>query len=120
MEFEKVLEQISESLMNKASVNTVFGEPVEVQGKKVIPVAKVGCGFGGGGGGMDTAKQASESRRPQGGGGGGGGGFRAIPVGVIEITPTSTRFIRFGASRRLMAAVAIGILIGKIARRLRR
>jgi len=120
MEVQAILQQISENLMNKASVNTVFGEPVVVEGKKVIPVAKVGCGFGGGGGGMNK-RESTQDGRPQAGGGGGGGGFRAVPVGVVEITPNTTRFIRFGSNRRLIGAVALGILMGMVIRgRLRR
>jgi hypothetical protein len=35
-----------------------------------------------------------------------------MPLGVVEITPTRTRFIRFGEGRRLAAAAAIGLAAG--------
>jgi uncharacterized spore protein YtfJ len=42
--FDTLLERIHAG----ANVKTVYGEPVEAQGKTIIPVAKVAYGFGAG------------------------------------------------------------------------
>jgi Sporulation protein YtfJ (Spore_YtfJ) len=87
-----------------------YGEPVIVGEKKVIPVARVACGFGGGAGTAPLQRRNPDVPHPGGEGGGGGGGFAAMPVGGVEITPGATRFIRFGATRRVLGAFAFGIL----------
>ena len=64
----------------------VYGKPVKVGDRTVIPVARVfsagGFGFGSG----------SETPASQGEGGGGGGVVDARPVGFIEIGNDGTRF----------------------------
>ena len=67
-------------MQSKAGVKTVFGDPVELDGRKVIPVASVQYGFGMGGG---TGPKKEENEAP--GGGGGGGGVRVEPIAVVEI-----------------------------------
>lgn len=121
MELQKFVEGLGEKVSGKATVNTVFGEPVSVGDKKVITVARVAYGFGGGGGGGSN-KQADSSKLPAlaGEGGGGAGGVAAMPVGVVEITPEATRFVRFGGTRRIVGALALGITLGAILGRLRR
>jgi len=61
------------------TVRRVFGEPYELEGVTIIPVARV-AGGGGGGGGEGTGPDT------QGGSGFGTGfGINATPVGVYEI-----------------------------------
>src|SRR5919204_1690464 len=65
-----------------------YGDPVQVDGRTVIPVARVraGGGFGRGGG---------------------GGGVDAVPVGFIEVAAEGTRFDRIEQARvgaRVLAA----------------
>lgn len=67
-------------MQNKAGVKAVFGDPVELDGRKVIPVASVQYGFGMGGG-MGPKKEEGEAP----GGGGGGGGARIEPIAVVEV-----------------------------------
>ena len=45
---DEMLEKLGESLGSKATVKSVFGEPIQAAGKTIIPVAKVFYGFGGG------------------------------------------------------------------------
>jgi uncharacterized spore protein YtfJ len=86
----EVLERLAEKLGSKASVSAAFGEPVTREGITIIPVARVGFGFGGG-----VGKGGRQSEIAQGGGGeggGGGGGVSAAPVGYIEITDGNAVF----------------------------
>ncbi len=114
MELLTFFQTINDKLLSRAAVNTVYGEPVIVGEKKVIPVARVACGFGGGAGTAPLRRSDPDAPQPGGEGGGGGGGFAAMPVGVVEITPQATRFIGFGATRRLLGAFAFGILFGAV------
>ncbi|MFG2331883.1 GerW family sporulation protein [Streptomyces sp. NPDC048604] len=73
-----ILDRLAERLGGRASVTTVFGEPVTRDGITVIPVAESAFGFGGG-----TGRELGPEK--DGEGGGGGGGAAAKPVGYIEI-----------------------------------
>jgi uncharacterized spore protein YtfJ len=45
-----LIRSLAERLQGSATVRAVFGEPISAQGKTIIPVAKIGLGFGGGSG----------------------------------------------------------------------
>jgi len=105
-----ILQQIGESLGSSASVKSVFGDPIQANGKTVIPVAKVAYGFGGGFG-TGHGKAETEGGR-HGEGGGGGGGVRAFPAGALEITESGTRFIPFPDMRLIAVAFAAGAMLG--------
>lgn len=116
MNTTEMLEKISQSLGSSATVKSVFGDPIQVEGKTVVPIAKVAYGFGAGGGtgprkhhgaGPDNSGEKAE-------GGGGGGGVRAYPAGALEITATGTRFVPFTDLRWLAAAFAAGALLGSL------
>ena len=112
MEAKDILHQIGESLGSSATVKSVFGEPIQAEGRTVVPVAKVAYGFGGG---FGTGHGKSE---PEGGrkgeGGGGGGGVRAFPAGALEITASGTRFIPFPDARWILGAFAAGAVLGSL------
>ena len=76
-----LLQKMGETLGSTATVKTVFGEPIHVNGKTVVPVAKVAYAFGGG---FGQGKNSAHAER-QGEGGGGGGGVRAYPAGALEV-----------------------------------
>ena len=78
---------IFEKFSQSRDVKLVFGEPVEVENKKVVPVAKVNYFFGGGGGVTDGT-----DKTPAAEGGGGGGHISVSPLGVYEITPIRTTY----------------------------
>src|SRR4029077_6098741 len=83
----ELLERIGETVGGRAQVSAVFGEPVQREGRTVIPVAKARFGFGGGGG--------SGSREgDEGSGGGGGGGAAVSPIGFIEVRNSSAQLKR--------------------------
>ncbi|NTU75494.1 MAG: hypothetical protein HGA53_00340 [Anaerolineaceae bacterium] len=109
-----------ERLERSANIKKVFGDPIEMQGKVIIPVARVTYGFGGGTGGYDPSGKSTESIEPSenddtariGWGEGGGGGVMVRPLGVIEITPERTRFLPVNIVKQLIAAAAFGLLAG--------
>jgi uncharacterized spore protein YtfJ len=114
VEIQKYIESIPSSLSNTAHVKTIFGEPIQAHGRTVIPVARIQYGFGGGSGGGSIGARAENERQRQGEGGGGGGGALCLPLGVVEISATETRFlpIRRGSRRRMAGAVFAGLILG--------
>jgi uncharacterized spore protein YtfJ len=116
MNATEMLEKISQSLGSSATVKSVFGDPIQVEGKTVVPIAKVAYGFGAGGGSGPRKHNGAGPDNPgeKAEGGGGGGGVRAYPAGALEITATGTRFIPFTDLRWLGGAFAAGALIGSL------
>jgi len=114
----ELLEKIATALNSAANVKSVFGEPIQAEGRTVVPVAKVAYGFGGGAGG-GYGKPGTELSR-HGEGGGGGGGVRAWPAGALEITATGTRFIPYFDGKTLGLAFAAGLIAGRFLLRRRR
>lgn len=84
MEYKSPSKVIFEKFARHKDVSLVYGEPIELANKKVLPVAKALYAVGGGGG------YSGESEKSQ---GEGGGGYIAIkPVGVYEITSEKVMF----------------------------
>jgi len=103
----KTLHSLGDHLQVGASVRNVYGDPVDVGGRTVIPIARVSYGFGAGGGARGSEEAESER-----GGSGGGAGMSARPVGALEISEAGTRFIPFVDPARLGIALIAGFLIG--------
>ncbi|MRH42092.1 hypothetical protein GH741_05310 [Aquibacillus halophilus] len=68
-------------------ITLVYGEPIEVENRKVLPVAKVSYMFGGGGGFSEII-----DKLPSGQGEGGGGFVSIKPVGVYDISAKKTTY----------------------------
>jgi len=105
---QELAQTMGEHLTQGANVRSVFGEPVVVGKKTVIPVARIGYGYGAGFGGAD----ADEANK--GSGGGLGAGLGARPVGVLEVTKRRTRFISYRERRgvEFVLALGLGALLG--------
>ena len=104
-----------EHLQTSASVKTVYGDPVRVDGKTFIPVAKVAYGFGGGTARQPKPDTTATAKQPVPGTTpvmGAGGGIAAKPIGVVEIGAGETKFVAFGQAKRLAIAAAIGSALG--------
>ena len=99
MDIQQLLQTFAERVSTSASVRSVYGDPVVVGDRTVIPVAQIGYAFGGG------AKADSPD-------GGGGGKAYARPCGALEVTPDGTRFIDFVDRPRMGAALALGFVLG--------
>ena len=74
---------VAEALTRRASVESVFGQPIVVRGRTFLPVARIQYGLGGG----ETAE-----------GPGAGGGLEATPLGLIELGEDGPRFFSLGFS----------------------
>jgi uncharacterized spore protein YtfJ len=106
MDVQEVLKSLADRLQSAANVKSVYGDPVTMGDRVVIPVARVGFGFGAGGQNLL--------------GGGGGGGAGAHPVGIVEISPAGSVFKAFPNYRRIGAAFAAGVVFGMLMSRKRR
>jgi uncharacterized spore protein YtfJ len=101
----EILKSVIGPLEHSARVQSVFGEPVAAHGKTIIPVARIAYAFGGGSG------KGTHQGHP-GEGEGGGGGVVALPLGVVEITDSETRFVPLDLNRKLLSAGLIGLGLG--------
>jgi uncharacterized spore protein YtfJ len=99
-------EEVFRSIVEHAGAKSVFGQPVSVGGKTVVPVARIRYGFGGGSGQREDGGQHGH---------GGGGGLIAQPLGVYEIDQSQTRFIPITSNLTLLAAIGLGICLGVLA-----
>jgi uncharacterized spore protein YtfJ len=74
-------------------VRSAYGDPVQIEGVTIVPVALVQYGFGGGGEGDDADGPA-----------GGGGGGMAIPIGAYVKSGGAARF-----EPNVISLLAVGI-----------
>jgi len=85
-----------------ASVDAVFGTPVEANGKTVIPIASAIYGFGLGAGAAEREEKSDF-------GGGGGGGYIVRPMAVAVIDQDGVRIDPIINEERIALA---GMLVG--------
>ncbi|WP_210480917.1 hypothetical protein [Naasia sp. SYSU D00948] len=67
-------------MLTTVGAKAAYGDPIEVDGKRIVPVAFLWYGFGGG---SDEGEDAAA---------GGGGGGATIPVGAYVTTGNTVRF----------------------------
>ena len=102
-DIQTLLDTIAD-LRDKATVSAVFSTPVTVEGRTVIPVAKISYAFGLAGGHIGAAEEkitdtpadeaggeAADEERRDTKGSTGLGGVRAHPIAVSEVTPEGVR-----------------------------
>ncbi|MCL7410373.1 MAG: spore germination protein GerW family protein [Methanosarcinaceae archaeon] len=87
MSVENIIKEVTSELERMVTTKTVIGEPVETNGKTIIPVTKVTFGFGSGGG------EGKSDKGETGFGGGGGAGAKIEPVAFIVISEDETRLL---------------------------
>ena len=81
------IRSIFEKFSREKDVSLIYGEPIIMDNKRILPVAKVNYFVGGGGGGGFTDEQNASGQ-----GEGAGGVFSIKPVGVYEITEENVKF----------------------------
>jgi hypothetical protein len=92
MKTKGLIESALEHERARASVKAVFGEPLSVDGRTFIPVAK-----------MPADASA---------------GAAAQPLGVVEISGARTRYVGFAQTKRFAwiagISAALGLLVGRV------
>jgi uncharacterized spore protein YtfJ len=81
------VEQVLNRFVSNATVDSVFGRPIERDGATVIPCSEIIVGFGMGSG----SGPADEKGNLTGQGGGAGGGSQGRPIAVIVMTKEGVR-----------------------------
>ena len=78
---EDVLKTLAQDLKTFAKSETIFGDPMEIQGTIIIPVSTISMGYGGGAGeGQGTDDKHGSGK---GTGGGAGAGVKIEPAALI-------------------------------------
>ena len=102
MVVQDVLKQMAEDIKRFTKTETIFGDPIEVQGNTIIPICKVAIGYGGGGGEGEGPAEAKLTGK--GAGAGGGAGLKIEPAalivakdGKISIVPIGGRESKVGS-----------------------
>jgi uncharacterized spore protein YtfJ len=114
MGVHQILEPLLERLHVDANIKTIYGEPIEVEGKTIIPVAKMMYGLGGGFGKAKTTNREGYKEEKL-AGESGGGGIRIMLMGVIEVSREKTHFVSLNNKKvSLLIAVLIAFLVGLI------
>ena len=112
MSATRLIEGALDKVRATAGVKTVYGEPIKVDGKTIIPIAKVAYGAGAGAG-AGPAKAEGEAQRDA--AEGAGVGAYAAPVGVVEISEGETKFVPINLKKKLGIAAAVGAAAGLVA-----
>ena len=110
MSVHDLLQGLAERMGASADIKTIFGEPIAAEGKTIIPVARLAYGLGTGFG-TRTTTDPTGNHEEQPAGQSGGGGIYVYPVGVVEVTPGRTRFVR----ARSPWTVRVGIFLAGLA-----
>jgi|AntRauTorckE6833_2_1112554.scaffolds.fasta_scaffold00604_22 uncharacterized spore protein YtfJ len=117
---------LSEAIQAGAGAETVYGQPLERDGRTVVPMAVVEYGLGGGGGGGGGGADGVGGGGGTSGddddteGGGLGGGLSARPAGALEVTDDGVRFVNSTDPLRSAALVLAGVVCGLVYYGLRR
>lgn len=87
MNFETLLQRLTEFIQKEAKTETVIGEAFKLGEFTCVPVVRVGMGFGSGGGEGDSAKTG------KGHSGGAGAGIGIDPIGFLVTKGSEISFI---------------------------
>jgi uncharacterized spore protein YtfJ len=109
MDISDTLEGVRGALSDRLNTQVAYGEPYEVDGITVIPVARVFMGFGAGGGVGEPERSTNGEDAVAPAGGGGGGGGLVQPLGFIEIDSTGARWVALEPSKAEVALRALMI-----------
>lgn len=111
MSATRLIEGALDKVRATAGVKTVYGEPIKVDGKTIIPIAKVAFGAGAG---VDAGSAKPEVPGAEGKSEGAGVGAYATPVGVVEVSEQETKFVPINLRKKLTIAGALGAATGML------
>lgn len=97
MNFETLLQRLTEFIQKEAKTETVIGESFTLGEFTCVPVIRLGVGFGSGGGSGDSTKNG------KGEGGGAGAGIGIDPIGFLVTKDEHISFISAQQSKTLSA-----------------
>lgn len=97
MNFESLLQRLTEFIQKEAKTETVIGEQFKLGDFTCVPVVRVGVGFGSGGGTGDSPKAG------KGEGGGAGAGLGIDPIGFLVSKDDQISFISTHQNKGLSA-----------------
>ncbi|MCU0357624.1 MAG: GerW family sporulation protein [Cyclobacteriaceae bacterium] len=97
MNFENMLQRLTEFIRQEARTETVVGESFQLGEFTCVPIVRIGLGFGSGGGGGNSPKEG------QGEGGGAGAGIGIDPIGFLVTRGDQITFISAQHSKGLSA-----------------
>lgn len=80
-----------EKLREMVDVNTIVGQPIQVEEVTLIPISKVSMGFGSGGSDFTTKSQKEGGGRSF--GGGSGAGINIIPVAFLIVRGENVKLL---------------------------
>lgn len=101
--FQSPVRSIFEKFSREKDVSLVYGEPIVMENKQVLPVAKVNYYVGGGSGGQLDEVQAVSIGQGE----GSGGVFSIKPIGIYEITDKKVIFKPILPINLILTLVAI-------------
>lgn len=84
---EAVIRDVVKAIEAEGNVRAIFGEPLELDTKRIVPVGRAHISVGGGGGyggALEALAKTAEKLLPIGAGGGGGVDIVIEPVGFIS------------------------------------
>jgi len=79
MAVEDTIKTTIDELQKVLSAKNIIGEPIEMEDKIVLPITKMGMGFGTG------SCQGGNNKNAEGASGGAGGGIGVFPVAVVIV-----------------------------------
>ncbi|MCJ7445447.1 MAG: hypothetical protein MUO26_13135 [Methanotrichaceae archaeon] len=79
MAAEDAIKTTVDELVKALSANNIMGQPIDMEDKMIIPVTKMGMGFGTG------MNQSNEEKEINGLAGGAGGGVGVFPVALVIV-----------------------------------
>jgi uncharacterized spore protein YtfJ len=94
---KELIESFFSKLDGLAKTETVIGDPIEVQGKTIIPLVELSVGAGGGG---------CEGNGKKGADGGTGGGLKITPVAIICIDESGVSAYGIGEKKGFLGQIA--------------
>lgn len=97
MNFETMLQRLTEFIQKEAKTETVIGESFQLGEFNCVPVIRLGVGFGSGGGSGDSVKTG------KGEGGGAGAGIGIDPIGFLVTKDNEISFISTHQNKGLSA-----------------
>lgn len=112
MSIDRLFDMVQQ-FRDTAHWRAAFGEPQQVEGRTIIPVAKISysfaTGFGSGSGPEPEEGEPDAGPAPQGEGAGAGGLGNTTPLGVIVVTPDDLYFEETADESKVgLAAMVVG------------